>query len=67
LAALLLSNKVVEKYEVNGASVLYLALMAVLSLIFVVMLVIGIQVKKNKPDFKTVSEDERAAAGDSNS
>ncbi len=67
LAALLLSNKVVEKYEVNGASVLYLALMAVLSLIFVVMLVIGIQVKKNKPDLKTVSEDERAAAGDSNS
>ena len=60
LAALLLSNKVVEKYEVMGASMLYLVLMIVLSLIFVAMLAIGIKLKKNKPETKEVSFDNNA-------
>ncbi|MBR3056981.1 MAG: lipopolysaccharide biosynthesis protein [Clostridiales bacterium] len=48
ILALLFSNKVVSEYGIRGASILYTSLMAILSLVFVVLFVIGIKVGMKK-------------------
>lgn len=48
LLALICSDKVVEKYEIMGASVLYAVLMGILCLIFTGLFVAGVLKNKNK-------------------
>lgn len=46
IAAYLFSNRVVKEYEMFGAAMLYMVLMAVLSVVFFLLLVYGIESKK---------------------
>lgn len=55
LSALLLSDPVVERYEIMGASVLYLSMMVLLSIIFAAIFLLGVHFRANKPE--TVSEE----------
>ena len=48
LLALLLSNRVVENYEMMGAAVLYTCLMALLCVVFMGLFAVGILAKKDE-------------------
>lgn len=50
LLALFLANPIVERYEIMGASVLYLSLMVLLSIIFTGIFLIGVRCKAKKKD-----------------
>ncbi len=62
LMALLLANPVVERYEIMGASVLYLSLMILLSIIFTAIFLIGVHVKAKKKDPVPSEETEQVKA-----
>lgn len=48
LVALLFSNRVVKKYEILGASIFYTSLMALLTVIFLIILIVGVKKKTTK-------------------
>lgn len=50
IAACLFSDKVVKEYEMFGAAMLYMVLMAVLCVVFLLFLIYGIELKRERTD-----------------